>query len=140
MKLVKVFNSSSIKFLPIKKVQMLSEIVFADYKVNSYILNVIYMNNTEIQNVNKEFLNHDYPTDVISFEIDSDSDLYEVYIGAEIAKEQSKEYGVSLTNEILRLVVHGILHLCGFSDKDSKSKDVMTSLENKYLGYAGKNC
>lgn len=136
---INIFNSSSFKYLPIIKLRKAITNLLFDQKKSAFTVNVIYLNNKEIHEINKDFLNHNYPTDVITFEIEAKPLLAEIYIGVDIALEQSKEYNVSLQNEILRLGIHGALHLCGYNDKTSEQQKLMTQLENKYLDYARKN-
>lgn len=57
----------------------------------------------------------------------------EIYISAETAEKQANEYGVSLTNELMRLTAHGALHLCGYDDGTEADKEAMHKLENKYI-------
>lgn len=133
-----IFNSSNRTKLPIKKVSHLLEGVLKGESILSANLNVIYVNNDEILSLNKEYLNHDYYTDVITFSL-MEEDIKgkidgEVYICVDVADEQAKDYKVSLTNELSRLAIHGCLHLCGYDDKDDDSKNKMRELENFYLG------
>ena len=102
-------------------------------KVSEIKVNVIYLNDDEIHNMNKEFLSHDYPTDVITFTLEENPLEGEIYIGAGVAKDQAREYRVSVRNECLRLAVHGALHLCGYEDNTDKKRQEMHLLENKYM-------
>jgi probable rRNA maturation factor len=135
------FNSSSTKFLPIKKVVEAVERVFVGEKnqgsqknESGIKTNVIYLDDDEIHKINKEFLTHDYPTDVITFTIEESPLEGEIYIGVGVAKVQAEEYAVSLQNECLRLAVHGALHLCGYEDDTGEKRRAMHLLENKYMG------
>lgn len=130
---LKVFNSSSIRFLPIKSVKKSIETLLLDYKISEATISFIYMDNNEIQEINKQYLEHDYPTDVITFSLEDDKIDGEIYIGAQIAKEQADEYKVSIKNEILRLAVHGTLHLLGYDDNTDEKRLEMHQLENKYI-------
>ncbi len=130
---LKVFNSSSIRFLPIKSVKKSIETLLLDYKISEATVSFIYMDNNEIQEINKQYLEHDYPTDVITFSLEDDKIDGEIYIGAQIAKEQADEYKVSIKNEILRLAVHGTLHLLGYDDNTDEKRLEMHQLENKYI-------
>jgi rRNA maturation RNase YbeY len=132
-KKINVINSSSTKFLPKKKISELVDLVFSDFKKKIDSINIVYLDNQEIKEINTQFLNHNYPTDVISFTLEDKPLIGEIYIGVEIAKEQSKEYNVSLRNELSRLAVHGSLHLCGYNDKTAEEKMQMTNMENKYV-------
>ncbi len=130
---LKVFNSSSIRFLPIKSVKKSIETLLLDYKISEATISFIYMDNNEIQEINKQYLEHDYPTDVITFSLEDDKIDGEIYIGAQIAKEQAGEYKVSIKNEVLRLAVHGTLHLLGYDDNTDEKRLEMHQLENKYI-------
>jgi len=86
--------------------------------------------------LNNEYLQHDYYTDVITFSLNEDDTKEidgEIYICVDVAEEQAKEYKVSLSNELSRLAIHGLLHLCGYGDKTDEEQKLMRSLENKYL-------
>ena len=133
-KTIEIFNSSSLKYLPIKKTQKAVETTLKGESVSNAEVNVIYMDDPDIHQMNQEYLNHDYPTDVITFPLNETPLEGEIYIGAETAVKQAEEYKVSLTNELLRLVIHGTLHLCGYDDATDEERHDMHLLENKYLG------
>lgn len=133
-KTIEIFNSSSLKYLPIKKAQKAVETTLKGESVSNAEVNVIYMDDPDIHQMNQEYLNHDYPTDVITFPLNETPLEGEIYIGAETAVKQAEEYKVSLTNELLRLVIHGTLHLCGYDDATDEERHDMHLLENKYLG------
>jgi len=105
--------------------------------IEDAIVRIILLNNNAIRNLNNQFLKHDYPTDVLSFRIDDTPLEGEIYIGVEIAEEQSLSYNVSLANELRRLAVHGLLHILGYNDKNDEQKSLMTQLEDKYIDYKG---
>lgn len=89
-------------------------------------LPVILLDDEEITAINEQYLNHEGPTDVISFDyvedfdedIDDDDEftIGELYISLETAERQGKEFGKSLNDELLLYIAHGILHICGFDD------------------------
>ena len=116
--------------------QMISSIVAAALKkekVKTAQVSVVIVSDSTIHSLNKEFLNHDYTTDVVTFSLDSHSIDGEIYISIDTARQQASEYGVSLRNELLRLAVHGTLHLLGYNDKTKKQREQMHELENYYL-------
>lgn len=100
-------------------------------------INLIYAGNILIRNLNKDYLQHDCPTDVIAFaieEYETENKIDgEIYIGVEVAKQQAEEYSVSLTNEIKRLAAHGTLHLAGYDDSTAELREQMRQLEDKYM-------
>ncbi len=130
---IRIFNSSSLRFLPKKKVTEAVKRVLKEENINTASINIIFLDDNEIREMNNKFLRHDYPTDVISFNFDEDELTGEIYIGAETAKRQANEYNVSLTNEIKRLSVHGALHLIGYDDASDEERLKMRELENKYI-------
>ncbi len=96
-------------------------------------VNLIYMDNADITRINIKYLEHDYPTDVISFALDEHPLEAEIYIGLEVALGQSREYGVPLSEELMRLSIHGVLHCLGYDDGSPQEKTLMTEKENFYL-------
>lgn len=86
---------------------------------------------------NKKYLNHNYNTDVITFNYSNNSLINgEIYIDIETVKDNAKTYSNNdLLNELNRIIIHGFLHLIGYTDETKKKKGIMTAKENKYLGY-----
>jgi rRNA maturation RNase YbeY len=99
-------------------------------------INVIFNDDKQMIKLNTSFLKHRYPTDVISFSLaDSTATavIGEVYVNIDQAKRQAAEYNVTLSNELARLTIHGVLHLLGYNDGSQRDRAVMKSMENRYL-------
>lgn len=97
-------------------------------------LNIIFISEYEIEKINKKFLNHNGSTDVITFNYFDNKELDgEIVISVDDAQYYASKYKVSLSSELLRLVIHGILHMVGYDDQTVSDKKVMKSLENKYV-------
>jgi probable rRNA maturation factor len=97
-------------------------------------ISVIFVDNAQMRKMNKRFLNHDFPTDVIAFEIEQPPELEaEIYISLDQAVRQAKTYGVSIANETRRLVIHGVLHLVGYRDKTARDRRAMKDREDAIL-------
>lgn len=130
---INIFNSSSSKLLPKSKIKdgILNTLIGEN--IDSAQIGIIYVDDNEIHRLNKEFLNHDYTTDVITFPLDEESIEGEIYISVDTAKSQADDYAVSLTNELLRLAIHGTLHLIGYDDASDEDREKMHQLENKYM-------
>lgn len=133
LKKVEVFNTTELKRLPNKPIKDLIKNAAIGENVEEFSVKVIFVDNEEILRLNKEFLNHDYYTDVITFNLEENTIDGEIYICTDVAQSQADEYKVSLKNELMRLAVHGFLHLVGYDDSTDEEKSKMKSLEDKYL-------
>ncbi len=130
---IRIFNSSNAKKIPKKKIKNVI-IKTLNYKeIKDAIINVIIINDDYMKQLNQKYLNHNYPTDVITFEFEHDPLEGEIYISYETACKQAKEYDVTLTNELCRLTVHGTLHLLGFNDNTEENKKIMFQLQEKLI-------
>lgn len=99
-------------------------------------INFIFCTDEELLEINKSFLNHNYYTDIITFNLSAkknDPITGEIYISIDRIKENSKTYKTRLTMELHRVIFHGVLHLCGYNDKTPVQKSKMTQKENYYL-------
>lgn len=96
-------------------------------------LSFVLMGDREIRKVNKQFLGHDYATDVITFPLEEDRIEAEICISVETARRQAAEYGVSVAEELARLAVHGVLHLTGLDDGDEAARAAMRAREDACL-------
>lgn len=97
-------------------------------------LNIILLNDDDHTSLNIKHLGHDTSTDIITFEPMTDLEpLAEIYINLDRALANAKEFNATAEEELKRLVIHGVLHLCGQGDKTPAEKEAMTSLENTYL-------
>jgi rRNA maturation RNase YbeY len=84
--------------------------------------------------VNRNYLNHDYFTDIITFDYtDNQVVSGDLMISIDRIRDHAKKYEVSDEDELHRVMVHGVLHLCGYKDKRKSDKELMTSKENHYL-------
>ncbi len=99
-------------------------------------ISVIFLADDSIREINRSFLDHNYPTDVIAFNLEDVPGKTvegEVYVGFERAREQAGEFGVSYREELHRLVIHGVLHLLGWEDNTPEKKQKMAARENDFL-------
>jgi len=97
-------------------------------------ISLAFVNKGEIQNLNKKYRRKNKPTDVLSFLIDEKKCLGEIIICPEIVKENAKKYGISVRKELMKVFIHGILHLCGYNhEKSKKEAQKMENKQNTYL-------
>ena len=134
MKLKIFYDNTPYKFRGWEKVkEVVNAIVSGEKKAVGEISFIITSDNY-LRSINKEFLNHDYFTDVITFDYSSGDIVNgEIYISEDTVRRNSLEYEDSFDNEILRVMFHGILHLVGYSDTTDDEKALMRSLEDKWM-------
>ena len=101
-----------------------------EFKVSSLTIN--FVTPEEILEINSQYLKHFFTTDIITFNYSGENFNFdgEIFISYEDALKNSKKFKVSFDNELLRLVIHGILHLSGFDDMKKEEKRIMKKLEN----------
>jgi probable rRNA maturation factor len=97
-------------------------------------LNYIFCDDEYLIKINVEFLNHDTYTDIITFDYSVGDELIgDLYISTERVSENAKEFKESLEDELNRVLIHGLLHLCGYKDKTEEEAKLMRTKENYYL-------
>lgn len=97
-------------------------------------LNYLFCDDEEILRVNREFLHHDYYTDIITFDYSfKDKVGADIFISLDTVKSNAEEMGVDFQEELMRVIAHGLLHLCGINDKGPGEREIMEDAENKAL-------
>lgn len=97
-------------------------------------INYIFCDDAYLLNLNMEFLDHDTLTDIISFDYTLGKLISgDVYISIDRVRENAKDFNVSFENELSRVMIHGILHYCGYKDKTDRETSEMRSKENYYI-------
>lgn len=96
-------------------------------------INIILCSDAFLLDLNQRFLQHDTLTDIITFPHEGDHVSGDMYISVERVGENAAEYGVTFEDELARVMVHGVLHLCGYEDGDPEQKARMRSREDHYL-------
>jgi len=95
---------------------------------------IIFCNDQYLLELNEKFLKKDTLTDILSFEYSENNSLEgDIYISIERIIENAEKFGQTKENELLRIMAHGVLHLCGYKDKTKQDKKIMTERENFYL-------
>ncbi len=117
------------------KIRQFVQHIFKKEKVIIERIDYIFCSDDYLLEINKKFLKQDYYTDVIAFNLsDSSAKLKgEIYISSDRIKENAFDLKIKSKEEFLRVIIHGALHLCGYTDKSKKEADLMRVLENKYL-------
>jgi rRNA maturation RNase YbeY len=97
-------------------------------------LNFVITNDERLKEINIEFLKHNYFTDVIAFNYSENNRINgEIYVSLETVKRNAVVYKVSLRMELLRVMIHGTLHLCGYNDKTENERNVMKLIEDRWI-------
>ncbi|MBI1184306.1 rRNA maturation RNase YbeY [bacterium] len=130
--MIQHFISDGIKY-DTKLVDTIIQKIFSDYNCDLLSLQVIQVSDNELLSINRDFLQHNYLTDIITFTLSENPIEGELYISYERVQENGKENNSSF--EIYRVVFHGCLHLCGFNDSTEQEKKQIRSLEDWYLSF-----
>jgi rRNA maturation RNase YbeY len=97
-------------------------------------INYIFCDDAYLLDINQKYLNHDTLTDIISFDYAVGKELHgDIYISVERVKENAKDFEVDFKEELKRVMVHGVLHYCGYKDKTDEDKKLMRSKEDSYM-------
>jgi rRNA maturation RNase YbeY len=99
-------------------------------------LNYIFCSDKYLRKINRQYLNHNYFTDIITFSAsESDHKIIsgDIYISIERVRYNAKYYGAKVNEELHRVMVHGLLHLCGYNDQTENEKKIMRHKEELYL-------
>lgn len=96
-------------------------------------LTYIFTSDEYLRRVNVEYLQHDYYTDVITFPYTPGAVHGDVFISIERVRDNAQQYGVSFEHELCRVMVHGLLHLVGYTDETDAERNLMRQKEDEYL-------
>lgn len=97
-------------------------------------INYIFCTDKALLEINRQFLKHDFYTDIITFDLsETDSVQAEIYISVDRVRENALQLGVSFKSELHRVILHGVLHLCGYKDKSKREKKEMGEKEEFFL-------
>ncbi len=110
------------------------KIIAADFQKKIGKISYIFCNDQKILEVNNQYLSHDYFTDIITFDYGKNNIISgDVFISIDTVKANAEEYGVRFEEELNRIIIHGILHLCGNNDHTLELRKCMTEKENVAL-------
>ena len=97
-------------------------------------VNYIFCNDERILEVNREYLQHDYYTDIITFDYTEGNTISgDLFISLDTVKSNSEQFSTEYDEELHRTIIHGILHLCGINDKGPGEREIMEAAENRAL-------
>ena len=130
------YNCEGVKMPNIKKREVTAWIkdVAATYGRKVGEIGYMFVDDEKILEVNREYLGHDYYTDIITFDYDEGDRIYgDLVISLDTVETNARQFGKSYDEELHRVIIHGILHLCGINDKGPGEREVMEAAEDKAL-------
>jgi probable rRNA maturation factor len=130
---ISVNNSTSQRLSAKQAIIKAVELTLHGERIEHAVIEITIVDDKEIRRINNEYLQHDYTTDCITFPLANEVVNGEIYISIDTARVQADEYNVSLKNELMRLAVHGTLHLIGYDDKTAELRTLMNELESYYI-------
>ncbi len=94
-------------------------------------INYVFCEDEYILQINQQYLNHDYYTDIISFDYTVGNELHgDIFISVDRVRENALDYNTSFEEELKRVIIHGVLHYCGYKDKTEEDEQLMRSKED----------
>ncbi len=130
------YNSENVKMPPIRKRDTTAWIrrVAATYGRKVGEIGYLFCDDEKILEVNREYLQHDYYTDIITFDYDEGDVINgDLVISLDTVRSNAGLFGKTYEEELYRVIIHGILHLCGINDKGPGEREIMEAAENKAL-------
>lgn len=131
---INFYSENSFKLQNPEKYSLWIENVISSEEKKLEEISYIFCNDDYLLNLNEEYLNHDTYTDIITFDYSIGRILQgDIYISTERVKENSEIYNVSFEEELRRVIVHGVLHLCGYKDKTNEESSIMREKEDEKI-------
>ncbi len=130
------YNAEGVKMPKIKKRDTTAWIkaVAATYGRKVGEVGYLFVDDEKILEVNREYLGHDYYTDIITFDYDEDDTINgDLVISLDTVRTNAEQFGKAYDEELHRVIIHGILHLCGINDKGPGEREIMEAAENRAL-------
>jgi rRNA maturation RNase YbeY len=130
------YDIIGVSFPKIKRRKTKEWIAFVTEKFQKRVgdISYIFCSDEEILRINKQYLNHDYYTDIITFDYTEGEIVSgDLFISLDTVKSNSEKFGAVYEEELRRVMIHGVLHLCGFKDKTTADKKIMREKENEAL-------
>ena len=113
--------------------EWISQVIRSESKKEGDI-NYVFCDDDYILQINQQYLNHDYYTDIISFDYCVGNELHgDIFISIDRVRENAADYNVSFDEELKRVLIHGVLHYCGYKDKTEDEELLMRSKENNAI-------
>jgi len=133
-----IYEAADVSFPKIKRKEItrwIRQIIIEHFHKRPGDITYIFCSDEEILRINKSYLNHDYYTDIITFDYSEGNIISgDLFIAIETVKTNSEKFNTEYDEELRRVMIHGILHLCGYDDKTTTEKKIMRTKEDEALG------
>jgi rRNA maturation RNase YbeY len=129
-----IMNTDFIALIKEKELNLYLNETWPDLKMQ---VEFLFVSSSEMMEYNNQFLNHNYDTDILTFNLSTDNSFIigQCILSINKIKENAVDYNESIESELNRVIYHGILHLIGYNDETKNQKLVMRDLENSFLKY-----
>jgi len=129
---ITLHNNSNLSFNS-DSINNLSNLIFNNHGYLHGKINIIITDDNTLREMKKKFFNEDVFTDVIAFNIEDDPFEGEIYISYHRVKDNAETYNQEVQDEFKRVIIHGLLHLCGYEDSTTTEKENMRLIEDNFL-------
>lgn len=136
---VEIANNQDRLTVHAERLETIAQTILSDAGFKSGEVSIAVVDDPTIHELNRTYLQHDYPTDVLSFVLEESTDSLsgEVIVSSDTAISNALEYDLSPEDELLLYVIHGLLHLVGYEDKNDRARAEMREQETGYLKQCG---
>ncbi len=129
------YHDVNFKIKGVNKIKSLISLIFKRENRFYERINFIFCTDDYLLEFNRKYLKHDFYTDIITFDFSDNEEIQaEAYISIERVKDNAHTYEAFFFEELIRVIIHGTLHLCGYNDKTESQKKKMRNKENEYIG------
>lgn len=138
---INVFNEQNIREIDSEKVEnIVKNVLLKEVKEGNYEINIMITDDNTIKKYNEEYRKKEGPTDVLSFEYGLDEEVIgDIILSVERIEEQAPNFGNSFEDEFFYILIHGVLHICGYDHIEEEDKKEMFALQDKYYNEFYKN-
>jgi rRNA maturation RNase YbeY len=130
---VELHRSEKSVRMPLSEVRRVAVVVCRGERISGARFSFVFVGTAAMRRIHHSYLHDDTSTDIITFSFESDSIDAEIYINVVQARMQARRFGVTIGNEMIRLIVHGVLHAAGYDDSTPHSRARMMETQERYV-------
>lgn len=130
---VELHRSDTSVRMPLSEVRRVVTAVCRGERISSARFSFVFIGTAAMRRIHRTYLRDDTSTDIITFSMEQDAVDAEIYINVVRARSQARRFGVSIRNEMIRLIIHGVLHSAGYDDTTARNRTRMTAIQERYV-------